>query len=84
MRLSTQEWEGAVALVVEAGGKLARAELARVGALRDIKRDIAARRASLQKLIVQVPARKPHTPPRVPFRAVLHIWWLVRRVSCMQ
>ncbi|KAK9837523.1 hypothetical protein WJX81_008555 [Elliptochloris bilobata] len=47
-----KDWEAAVALLIGACNKLARHELSKVGALRDIKRDMAERRATLQKLIV--------------------------------
>jgi hypothetical protein len=43
-----------VTLLLEACNKLARLEFERVGALRDMKRNMAIRRNALHKMIVQV------------------------------
>ncbi|BDA48578.1 probable exocyst complex component 4 at N-terminal half [Coccomyxa sp. Obi] len=47
-----KDWEAAVDVLLEACNKLARRELDNVGALRDIKRDMALRRNSLHKQLV--------------------------------
>ena len=47
-----QEYETAVTLLLDACNKLARLEFERVGALRDMKRAMAARRNALHKIIV--------------------------------
>ena len=49
-----QEYETAVTLLLDACNKLARLEFERVGALRDMKRAMAARRNALHKIIVHV------------------------------
>lgn len=49
-----QEYETAVILLLESCNKLARLEFERVGALRDMKRNMAMRRNVLHKMIVQV------------------------------
>ena len=48
-----QEYETAVTLLLEGCNKLARLEFERVGALRDMKRNMAMRRNALHKMIVQ-------------------------------
>ena len=64
----TQEYEVAVTLLLEACNKLARLEFERVGALRDMKRNMAMRRNVLHKMIVQV--RHHHTCHAACLRAI--------------
>eukprot|EP00891_Asterochloris_glomerata_P001519 jgi/Astpho2/1519/Aster-x0067 len=44
-----KEWSAAVTLLLDGCNKLARHEMSRVGAVRDLKREMGTRRASLQK-----------------------------------
>ena len=55
-----QEYEIAVTLLLESCNKLARLEFERVGALRDMKRNMAMRRNALHKIIVQVQKSSVH------------------------
>ena len=49
-------------LLLESCNKLARLEFERVGALRDMKRNMATRRNVLHKMIVQVPHQSEVSP----------------------